>query len=140
MRASLALLLASLAGCGSFGSGTWDDDPRNWSRAFESAMPDTAVVKHSRYTRFAHLTHEFEYFFQLAPNAELSRQILRDGTLVRLRPADAGWSRTGDTPEWFAPKAEQAYDVYARAGDSQREFRVLVDRRTRELFFTDRRL
>ncbi len=134
------MVLTCLAGCGYVGSGTWDDDPANWSRAFDAAMPESAVVKHSRYTRIAHLTSEFEWFFQLSPNAALARQIIADNALVRLRPAGGGWPRADGAPDWFAPKGEQAYDVYALPDAADREFRLLVDRRTRELFLTDRRL
>jgi hypothetical protein len=140
MRAATILLLASLAGCGYFGSGTWDDDPANWGRAFDASLPAGAVVKHSRYTRFPHLTREFECFFALAPNAELTRSLAADPALVRLRAEDSGWARTGGTPEWFAPKAARAYDVYAFAAAPRRDFRVFVDRITREVFLAERRL
>src|SRR5512133_1327587 len=139
MRATSALLLTCLAGCGYLGSGTWDDDAKNWGRAFASELPAAAVV-HSRYTRFAHFTYEYEYFFQLGPNADLSRQILQDDTLVRIRPNEGAWLRTSETPQWFAPRPPHAYDVYALAAEPGRDFRILVDRRTRELFLMDRRL
>ncbi len=139
MRAPLAvLLLASIAGCGYFGTGTWDDDPKNWGRAFESPLPEDTAVLHSRYTRLAHLSNDHQYFFQLASSTALSRQLAADTTLVRLPARDADWTRTVDAPEWFAPKPPHAYDVYALAAEPGREFRILVDRSSREVFLTDR--
>lgn len=140
MRAMILLLATCLAGCGYVASGTWDDDPANWGRAFDSGLPAGALVKHSRYTRLPGFSSAFECFFDVAANAELSRGLVSDPKLVRLRPGDPGWSRTETTPEWFAPKPPRAYDVYALAAEPQREFRVLVDRITREVFLTDRRL
>ena len=57
-----------IAGCGYFMAGTWEDDPGNWGRAFESTKPPDVAVVHSKYWRSAHWTYEFEYFFEIAPN------------------------------------------------------------------------
>ncbi|HET8541427.1 MAG TPA: hypothetical protein VFL83_16240 [Anaeromyxobacter sp.] len=139
MRAALVLTLAFLAGCGALGRGTWDDDPGNWGRAFASAPPPGAVLVHSRYTRSAPFARRFEAYFHLAASADLYRELVRDDAIVRVHARDLRWARTEATPGWFAPKPPHSYDVFALAAPG-REFRIFVDRRTRELFVTDRHL
>jgi len=68
----MLLVVCCTAGCGYFASGTWDDDSKNWTRAFDTSKPPDVVVVHSRYSRFPHWTYEFEYYFHIAPNAALS--------------------------------------------------------------------
>src|SRR6266542_5936660 len=137
-RFAVALLaLGCAAGCGYLRSGTWEDDPGNWWRAFESTKPPAVVVVHSRYTRFPHFTHEFEYWFAIGPNAELERQVIGENQLVRVeRP----WSRSAPAPAWFAPKAAREYERWELPGSPETDFQVLVDQSTREIFVSDRRL
>jgi hypothetical protein len=61
--AGVPLVALCMAGCGYFASGTWNDDPRNWSRAFDTVKPPEVVVVHSTYSRFPHWTYEYEYYF-----------------------------------------------------------------------------
>jgi hypothetical protein len=129
------LLVASWApGCGYFVSGTWDDDPRNWSRAFESEKPPDVVVVHSQYSRYPHWSYEFHYYFHIRANAALSRQLFTENRLVRV---SAGWYRPPTAPAWFARGPMERYDIWAFADEPRRDFRVLVERKTGDLFVTD---
>jgi hypothetical protein len=65
----LAACLVLAAGCGYLKSGTWEDDPANWKRAFKSSKPDDVVVTHSRYWRAPHWSYEAGYVFEIAANA-----------------------------------------------------------------------
>jgi hypothetical protein len=133
--AGVLLIAGCAAGCGYFVSGTWDDDRKNWARAFESEKPPDVIVVRSRYSRFPHWTYECEYYFHLTASAALSRQLFGENRLVR-----SVWTRRQQAPAWFAPKSVEHYDTWAFAGEPQREFRVLVDRSTGDLFITDQQL
>ena len=135
----LALLLCPL-GCGYFSSGTWEDDPANWERAFRSRKPDDVVVLHSKYWRSPHFTYEFQYFFEIQRNDELQKQLFAENSLVRLEGADAMSAKQrfcGEAPEWFAPKSVDEYEVWAYADEPKGNFRVFVDKQTENLFLTD---
>lgn len=135
------LLLASCAtGCGYFVGGTWEDEPGNWVRAFRSEKPRGIVVERSRYSRFPRLSYEYEYYFHVAPNADLSRLIATATRLARLDLAGSRWSRPGSAPAWFAPGPSLDYETWGLPGEPENGFRVLVDRRTGDFFITDRRL
>lgn len=62
-------------------AGTWEDDPGNWSRAFQSTKPPEVAVVHSKYWRSAHWTSEFEYFFEIAPNPQLKAQLFGENNV-----------------------------------------------------------
>jgi hypothetical protein len=135
--ARMLLIVSCTAGCGYFAGGSWNDDSRNWTRAFDTSKPPDVVVVHSTYSRFPHWSYEYEYYFHIAANADLSRQILGKNRLARV---DTAWARPLNAPEWFAPKGFQQYETWAFTGDPQRAFRVLVDRSSGDLFITDQQL
>ena len=74
-----ALMLA--AGCGYVQSGTWEDDPSNWTKAFRSTKPEDVVVLHSRYWRSAHWSYEAGHVFEVAANSKLRDQLFRENKL-----------------------------------------------------------
>ena len=80
MRKSLLILflglVISIGGCGS--SGTWDDDPQNWNRAFQSSKPKDVKLIHSRYWRSAHWSYEFEYLFEVEKNNKFREQLFSE--------------------------------------------------------------
>ncbi len=136
----MLLIVSCAVGCGYFASGTWDDDSRNWTRAFQSVKPPNVVVVHSRYSRFPHWTYECEYYFHIAANSDLSRQLFEENRLVRLDAPHSPWPRPVSAPAWFAPKSIRDYDTWGFAGRPHSEFRVFVDRSTGDLFITDQQL
>jgi hypothetical protein len=136
---ALALLLTT-AGCGYFKSGTWEDDPKNWKRAFRSVKPPDVVVTHSLYWRSPHWTYEFQYFFEIEPNTELREQLFRENQLRRLEGAQAQQAKEnsfGEIPAWFAPKPSSAYDIWVFGDEPGRNFKVLIDKETGTLFLSD---
>ena len=73
---------------GEVASGTWSDDPKNWSRAFDTVEPPEASSWCTRcYSRFPHWTYEYEYYFHVAANAALSRQLFGENRLARIQAA-----------------------------------------------------
>jgi len=141
-RVRLVLLLAVVvaAGCGYVRSGTWDDVPENWHRAFGSTKPDTVVVVHSRYWRAPHFTFEAAYLFEIQPDPVFREQLFGKNRLRRL-PDDevAKESRPCFTecPPWFAPKPLGQYEIWAYTDDPHSNFRVLIDKATGRLFLAD---
>jgi hypothetical protein len=71
-------LLASA--CGYFSSGIWEDDPKNWKRAWGYSKPEEVVMPHSWYWRSPHWTREEPISFR------------SDGTRTC---SSNGWERMG---------------------------------------------
>ena len=135
----LALVLGPV-GCGVFSSGTWEDDPGNWERAFRSKKPDDVVVLHSKYWRSPHWTYEFQYFFEVQRNGEFQKRLFTHNPLVRLQGGDAVRAKRdffGEAPDWFAPKPIDEYEIWVYADEPRGNFRLFVDKRTGHLFLTD---
>ena len=135
------LLLAILAaGCGYAMSGTWVDDPDNWSRAFQSTKPPGVTVVHSQYWRSPHWTLEFAYFFEIAPNPTLKEQLFSKDKLRRMTGEEAAKAKDdnfGAAPAWFAPKAAIEYDIWVFEGEPARNFRILIDKKSGVVFLSD---
>ena len=125
---------AVAAGCGYVRSGTWDDVPENWHRAFQSTKPADVVVVHSRYWRAPHWTYEAGYLFEIQPSAAFREQLFSQNRLRthfktrRLRQPTRPCF--GECPAWFAPKALQDYEIWVYADEPKSNFMVLIDRAT----------
>ena len=138
-RLMVGALVAIISACGYIRSGTWEDDPRNWGRAFDSKKPAVAVV-HSRYWRSAHWSYEFEYFFQIKGDPEFKREFFARNKLEQLPAssvADTIRDSFGHPPLWFCPKDPDHYDAWAYRDPPAGNFKVIIDRDTGDLFLTD---
>lgn len=131
------------AGCGYFMAGTWEDDPDNWARAFNSTKPNDVIVVHSRYTRFPHFTYEFEYFFHIKANVELHDQLLKGNDLIHVEDIDEDkqflWLNI-KRPAWFLPKPPEEYDMWRCQDRAQCAYMVLIDKDNNDIFITDSQL
>ena len=137
---ALSLLATLLAGCGYIQSGTWDDDPDNWRRAFRSSRPDDVVVVHSHYWRAPHWSYEAGYLFEIRPNDGLRTQLFGQNRLRKIQDPERDPDArpcSAECPDWFAPKPLAEYDVWAYEDDSTGNFRVLIDRATGHIFLGD---
>jgi hypothetical protein len=134
-------LLGVLAGCGYFMSGRWKDDPKNWSRVFGTTKPPDVTVVHSLYWRSPHWTYEFEYYFEIAPNAALKHQLFTENKLRKLTGDAAARARDEfiiePAPDWFAPKPADAYEVWLFADEPKQNFAVWIDRSSGAMFLHD---
>lgn len=135
----LPLSAATLAGCGYAASGTWDDDPGNWERAFHSARPPDVVVVRSRYRRSPHWTLEYEYFFHVRANDALRRQLFEENELVRVE-GDPLCDVFSERPDWFLPGGADDVEAWRLAEPADSRFRVFVDPDTGDLFLTDNQI
>ena len=100
--------------------GTWEDDPKNWYRAFNEEQPGEVKVVHSKYWKSAHFTEEHIYYFEVAATSEWRNAFLTKHNLQLVSPSTARSFRTNnhsdDTPNWFAPDPVDSYDVWDIAG------------------------
>lgn len=97
-------------------AGTWEDDPKNWSRAFGEDPPKEIKVIHSKYWRSDHFTVEFTYYFEVETTSEWKDSFLSKHNLHPVAPSDArGFRQTiysADIPAWFAPDSIDHYDTW----------------------------
>jgi hypothetical protein len=129
------------AGCGYFTSGTWEDDPENWERAFHYSKPNDVVVVHSRFSRFAHWTNEYEYFFQIEPNEKFLDNILSANNLEIIDKKiyqefflDPGFNR----PAWFLLKDLDHFKVWGYKDFKLNHFLVFLDNEDQSIFLYNR--
>jgi hypothetical protein len=121
-------------------AGTWDDDSGNWNRAFHSTKPEDVLVVHSQYWRSPHWSCEFQYFLEIAPNAQLTAQLFNANKLSRITGKEAAEAREnvfGGSPSWFAPKSVTDYEVWIFADEPERNFKVLIDKASGHMFIND---
>src|SRR5690348_10176314 len=104
------ILCVTLLTCSCHRSGTWNDDPKNWERAFSEHTPTNIGVVHSMYWRSAHWTYEYAYYFEVT--GAVRRVLLSDTNLVQLASTNASFEHFGEKPAWFAPKPFEAYEVW----------------------------
>lgn len=144
MRLRLICRLACIVVCGihlvscNGESGSWDDDAKNWSRAFGGQQQDPGVkVAHSRYWKSAHFTCEAEYFFEFtAPQEFLDAWIVAQ-KLLPTRATKENAPPYFSKPDWFTPKALGDYEMWLPGNEPYSKFRIYRDRSTGTLFATD---
>lgn len=141
--ATIAVLVPLTFGCGYIMAGTWEDDPKNWARAFQSEKPEDVLVVHSKYWRSPHWTYECAYSFEIQPTAELRQQLFTENRLRRLTTEEATNAKKllgPGAPTWFAPDDIGRYEAWVYADLPQSNFKVFVDTETGHLFLNDYQL
>lgn len=97
-------------------AGTWEDDPKNWYRAFNEAQPEGVKVIHSKYWRSNHFTEEHIYHFEVEATPDWKNTFLQKRGLIQVAPSVARAFRTNhsesDVPNWFAPGSVDLYEVW----------------------------
>jgi len=138
----LALFLALCMGY--HRSGTWNDSPKNWERAFGQKPPADIKVTHSRYMRSPHFLLEFEYFFQIEPSEKFRKDFsanltnwlesltLNTNEMLQILPR--GFE---NKPEWFIPKPLDRYDAWKGKDREYERLRIFIDRETGTMFMMD---
>ncbi len=101
-------------------AGTWEDDTKNWNRAFNQDQPPQVRVIHSKYWRSNHFTDEHIYYFEVEATPEWRDTFLKKLGFIEVSPANARSFRTDihsdETPDWFAPDPVEIYDVWDKPG------------------------
>jgi hypothetical protein len=133
-------ILLAATGCGYVMAGKWDDHPGNWKRVFHHAKPDDVTVIHSQYWRAPHWTYECEYFFKVASNAKLRKELFDKNKLRKINDVEAAAALGnifGTAPPWFAPMKITEYDAWVYAEDPKSHFILLIEKKTGNIFITD---
>ena len=122
-------------------AGTWNNDPKNWLRAFNEEQPAEVRVVHSKYWRSNHFTVEYIYYFEVEATPAWKEKFFTKQDLTQVSPATARSFRTNvhddGTPSWFAPDPVARYDVWDQAGYFGS---VWVDKTNGHIFFYDMQL
>jgi hypothetical protein len=130
------LTLLALTAC--HRSGTWDDDPKNFQRAWDQPAPGDLQIRHSWYWRSAHFTREEAYYFQFARHDALMRGFIAENRLHPVRdPAAVDMSDYScfTRPPWFAPKPMTAYNAWVTPPNASPAL-ILEDRATGDFFIS----
>lgn len=142
MRNELKILVACLVlvgFCGCHKSGTWENDPGNWKRAFGTLPPKQIQVLHSYYWRSPHFTREEEWIFHIKAPASFHEEWL---AAYKVRHPDATELQSLNNlktrnPSWFVPKPFSEYEIWVLAEGAVRNFAMFVDQTNGEFFVTD---
>jgi len=101
-------------------AGTWEDDAKNWNRAFNEVQPAQVKVIHSKYWKSDHFTEEFVYYFEVELTSEWRDAFLKKHGLTHVPSIVARSFRTNihsdGIPDWFAPDPVELYDVWDKPG------------------------
>jgi len=135
LTATLPLIFGA---CSYLKAGQWDDDSRIWGRAFNGDVPTGWSVVHSRYWRSTHFTYEGGYYFGVKVSAQIRESLERQPDLIKYetnQPTKMD-GPCATRPNWFAPKPPTSYDAW-RARGGTGNYRLLIDKETPEVFFSD---
>ncbi len=118
-RSSLLAFFA-LQADGIMHAGTWEDDPKNWNRAFNEDQPAQVKVIHSKFWRSNHFTDEHIFYFEVEATPEWRDAFLKKRGFTQVSSSAARSFRSNnnsdDTPNWFAPDPVELYDVWDQPG------------------------
>ena len=133
--APIAVVLLTFTACS---SGSWDDDPKNWSRAFGGQKrPPGVKIIHSRYWKSPHFTYEAEYFFEFTAPAKFLEDWIASQKLILTVPTKQNTPPYFEKPDWFTPKPVGEYDMWMPSDSPHDKFRIYRDKKTGTLYVTD---
>ncbi len=119
-------------------SGTWSDDPKNWSRAFGETGPASGIfVVHSWYMRTQHLSAEYAWFFELKLNEKTKNELILKPGFAKLKNVTPEFLRQRiyqEAPKWFQPEPLSSFDVYESKVDGH--FLMFVEKDGIRSFWT----
>jgi len=122
-------------------AGTWEDDPKNWYRAFNEEQPGEIKVVHSKYWRSNHFTYEYECFFEVQATPEWRDAFLKKRNAQLISPPSAASYRANNndplTPDWFAPEPVEKHEVWDKPGYHGS---IWIDKTNGHIFFYDQQL
>lgn len=125
-------------------AGVWEDDPKNWNRAFGEEQPAEVEVVHSKFWKSDHFTHEYIFWFELRATQEWSDAFLRKNDITPVPSSKAGALRKSSdarsdtgTPEWFTPNRVESYEVW---DEPMRGRRIWIDKTNGHIFIYESQL
>jgi hypothetical protein len=140
-RILIFAIITILSSCGYFTSGTWENDNKNWSRAYNFPIPDSVVLLHSWYWRSPHWTMEQAMYFEIEYNKDVKDNYLSDPTLILLPAKDTiNIGFYNYKPKWFLPKPYRFYKIWKGNKDEIDHFMLFEDDINGHLYWTDYQL
>ena len=137
---SVLLFMLLATAYGFFRAGTWEDDPGNWERAFETAKPADVLIPHSWYWRRFSLdpwNKKEVYFLQFRWNERLFEQLTSRHAMNLVEQLEArpplGQTYCVDKPGWFPPESAAGYETWI--GNVYWGVWLFREKETKELFF-----
>jgi len=121
-----------------FDYGTWEDDDKNWQRAFNSPLSpsDSFNIIHSHYWRSPHFTFEHGFFFQLEHTARVEKIFLSGKDLIKMDSTEYNTIHFfGDKPTWFVPEDYMYYDIW-KSSDYPNYF-LFIDKKKKTISFAE---
>lgn len=120
---------------------TWEDDPKNWYRAFHENPPPGVKVVHSKYWRSNHFTYEYAYHFEVQATPEWKDTFLKSRGVERVAssriPIVPATTRTNAIP-WFRPGPIENYEIWDIPGHpGLTHYSIWIDKATGHIFFCD---
>ena len=137
----VVFVVVNLIGCGYFNAGTWQDDPKNWERAFHQKTPQGIEIMHSYYWRSPHWTYEFRYFFSIRGTKETRDLLFANGQLKKFDQNSGSNFQLDNSfdnkPSWFLPKVLDQCEVWIFKDEPRGNFRLFIDKISGDIFITD---
>jgi hypothetical protein len=132
------LLLMTFTSCGYFSSGKWEDDNKNWTRAYKHPLPDTIDLVHSWYWRSPHWSLEQAMYFEIKHNESIKENFIKYQDVVRLDLKDTiNINFFGQKPIWFITKPFKDYLIWK---SNLGNFLLFLDNENGDLYWTDYQL
>jgi hypothetical protein len=127
-----------LESCGYLFSGTWEDDNKNWTRAYNQPLPDSINLIHSWYWRSPHWTLEQALYFETTYNEVIKKTFISDSTVKTLNYKDTiNIDFFNQRPKWFIPKPYKFYHIWRGCKGEYDHFIFLIDKENEHMFWTD---
>jgi len=131
-------IVALITSCGYLSSGIWENDDKNWSRAYGFPLPDSIKLINSWYWRSPHWTLEQAMFFEAKYNEGVKNSYILDTTIIELPYSDTiKISFFNDKPKWFLPKPYKFYNIWKGNRNEFDNFLLFMDKESGNLFWTD---
>ena len=132
----IIILWTAVVSISSCSSGTWENDDKNWQRAFDTNLPKEIRLKHSYYWRSTHVFLEQEYFFEIEHTDSLEKEFLKGTDLVKVDSTNSvSIHFFGEKPKWFVPDGFQNYEIYKSSRFDN--YYLFIDKQRKSIFLTD---
>jgi hypothetical protein len=110
--------------CFNCGSGTFENDPDTWYKAFGENPPEQVEIINSRFWKSAHWSYEFELYVEFKATNDfinsyfLKRFDFKETTKPKL---DLGFK--DEKPNWFVSNKFEQYSIYESTTNNMVLFR-----------------
>lgn len=120
--------LTALFSCG----GTWENNDDIWARTFNNEKPKEIELVNSKIWVSSHWTYEFQSFLEVKPNKKWFNEFEKEYKLIN--SSDFEILEITEKPSWFATKIKENYTI--KESDFFQDFKVLIDKDTKNIFIT----